>query len=99
MFGQTGRRKGAEWLTVLDLVVEPLLGVLAARIGQDRPVAERSRAGLHSALEPADDLAGGDRGRGGVDDVGFPAELQPGLPQRGLDLLVGELRPEEDVVA
>ena len=50
-------RERAVGLAVLDPLVEDVLHVGAARIGDDRPVAERARAELHPPLEPADDLA------------------------------------------
>ena len=54
-------REGAERFAPLDLGVEDGLHVGAARIADDRAVAERARAPLHAALKPADDLAVGDR--------------------------------------
>ena len=45
---------------MLDPRVEDVLHVGPARVGDDRAVAERARAELHPALEPADDVAGGD---------------------------------------
>ena len=43
------RGERAERLAVLDLLVQPLLGVRAARVGQDRAVAQRARARTPSA--------------------------------------------------
>ena len=45
---------------MLDPRVEDVLHVVAARVDDDRAVAERARAELHPALEPADDVALGD---------------------------------------
>ena len=50
-------RERAEGLAPLDLAVEDVLHVGAARVAEDRAVAERARPPLHAALEPADDLA------------------------------------------
>ena len=60
-FRQHRRTERAERLAELDAAVENVLHVLAARIGQDAAVPERARSELHPALEPADDLAVGDR--------------------------------------
>ena len=54
---QHGGREGAERLALLDARVELVLDGDVAGVGQDRPVAERARAHLEAALEPADDLA------------------------------------------
>ena len=45
---------------MLDPRVEDVLHVGAPRVGDDRAVPERARPELHPALEPADDVAGGD---------------------------------------
>src|SRR5262249_30544938 len=55
---QHRRRKRTEALAILDPQVERLLHVGAARVGDDRAGAERARAELHAALEPADRVAG-----------------------------------------
>ena len=61
---QDGGRERPEGFAALDLEVEDILHVGAARIAQDRTVAKRARPPLHAALEPADHLALGDRLRG-----------------------------------
>ena len=78
---QHRRRERPERFAPLDLGVEDLLHVGAARIADDRAVAERARPPFHAALKPADDLAVGDR-RGGA-----PAEL--GLVGDFLDRAAG----------
>ena len=50
-------RERPELLAKLDLGVDDLAHVGAPRIGEDAAVAERARAPLHAALEPADDLS------------------------------------------
>src|ERR1700736_4594296 len=52
--------KWAERLAPFDLLVEDRLHIGAPRISENRAIAERSRAPLHSALKPADDLPFGD---------------------------------------
>src|SRR5262249_51363489 len=52
--------EGTEGLAVLDPLVQDVLDVLPARVGDDRAMAQRARAVLHPALEPADDVALGD---------------------------------------
>ena len=49
-------RKGSRNLI---FVVDDVLHVVAARVGEDAAVAERARAPLEAALEPADHLARG----------------------------------------
>src|SRR5437588_213301 len=57
VFGENGRRKGAEALAVLDLQIECFLRLGRARVRQDRTIAEGARAELHPSLEPPDRLA------------------------------------------
>ena len=54
---ENGRGEGAEALAHLDERVDAVAHLPVARVGQDRPRAERPRPELHAALEPADDLA------------------------------------------
>src|SRR5581483_6949683 len=60
------RRERAERLAKLDLLVDSLLHLRRPRVGEDRAVTERTGPDLEPALEPADDLAGGE----GVDGLG-----------------------------
>ena len=53
---QDGRREGAIGLPELDLGVDDVLHVGAARVGQDAPVAQRARSPFEAALGPADHL-------------------------------------------
>src|SRR6476646_45730 len=61
---ENGRRERPKRLPALDLEVEDLLHVRAARVAQNRAVAERPRAPLHASLEPPDYLPVRDRRRG-----------------------------------
>ncbi len=63
VLAQHRRRERPEGLAVLDLQVEHLLHRRRARVAEDRAAAERARAELHAALEPADGLAVGERAR------------------------------------
>ena len=58
---QDRRCERPEGLAALDLEIEDVLRVGAARVAQDRTVAEGARAPFETALEPADHLAFGDR--------------------------------------
>src|SRR5262249_16911144 len=96
VFGKNGRREWAEALAVLDLEVERLLHRRRAGVAEDRAAAERARAELHAALEPADRLplrqpvrAGGDQARG-VERF----EHRARLGELALDLLQAELRSQ-----
>src|ERR1051325_10987497 len=61
---QDRRGKRAELLAELDLGIDDLAHVCAARVGQDAAVAKRPRAPLHRSLEPPDDEPlGNPRGR------------------------------------
>src|SRR5262245_49686209 len=53
---QHGRREGTKGLAELDLEVHRALHGRRARIADDTPGTKRSRAELHTALEPADDV-------------------------------------------
>jgi hypothetical protein len=70
MFGHDARRKRAEILPVLDLLIEDIAHVRPARVGEQRTVAERAGPELHAPLKPGDDLAIGDHlrslARGGL---------------------------------
>src|SRR5262245_30253251 len=57
VFRQHRGRERPERLAVLDLEVERLLHARRARVAEDRARAERARAELHAALEPAERLA------------------------------------------
>src|SRR5206468_7741405 len=57
LLGQHRRREGTERLAELDLDVDDVLHVLAARVGDDRAVPERARAPLEASVVPADDVA------------------------------------------
>ena len=63
MLLEHGRRKGPKRFAPLDLAIQNVLHVRAARIAEDRAVAERARTPFHPPLKPADDLAFGDRRR------------------------------------
>ena len=78
-------------------------------IADDRAVAERARPPLHAALEPADHLALGDRGRGPLQSSRSSVDAldrAAGLSEFGerlrsssrLDLVCAELRPPIGVV-
>ena len=54
-------RKSSRCLTIL---VEDVAHVRPARVGEQRPVAQRARPELHAALKPGDDLAVGHHVRG-----------------------------------
>src|SRR5207237_7052612 len=85
------RRERTEGLAVLDPRVEDVLDLVPPRVGEDRAVAERARAELHPALEPADDVAGGDP-LGAERTELLLVEvlaLDPGGPERGGALVVG----------
>ena len=79
---------------MLDPRVEDVLHVVPPRIDDDRAVAERARAELHPALEPADDVAVGDPPGDVVEElrVVHPLGLEARGADRGLGLGVGELR-------
>ena len=68
-FGEHRRAERAERLAELDALVQGVLHVRAARVGEDAAAAQRARAELHAALEPADDLAVGQLARGAVDQL------------------------------
>ena len=93
----------------LILALRMRLHVGAARIADDRAVAERARAPFHAALKPADDLAVGDRrGRAPaqlclVGDrfdraAGRRRSRSPCCDQQPRDLARAELRPPIGVV-
>src|SRR5205085_3586056 len=91
-----------ERLAPLDLRVEDLLHVPAARVADDRAVAERARPPLEPPLVPPDDLTAGDR----IGDTAAQLALVAhglvaavgGVEQRA-DLVVPERRPEIGAVA
>ena len=56
VLGEHARRVRAIGLAELDAPVERVLHVRIARIGEDRSMAQRARAELRAALEPADHL-------------------------------------------
>src|SRR6185295_15172682 len=79
-----------------DLQVERLLHRRRARVAENRARAERARAELHAALEPAERRAFGERACAGADQrpVVQRLEHRAGATQAALDLLGAELRPE-----
>ena len=84
---------------MLDARVEDVLHVVAARVGDDRAVAERARPELHPPLEPADDVAGGDAFRDcGVEVVVHASRREPGRSQRSRAFRVRVLRPRVRVL-
>ena len=96
ILAQHRRRERPETLAVLDLEVEVLLHRGRARIAEDRARAERARAELHAALEPADGLFVGQRLRGRLDHRGFVEhrEFRAGRGQPALDLFLRIMRAE-----
>ena len=64
--GEHDGGEGAEPLALLDLVIDPVADARIARIGEDRPVAQRAGTELRASLAPADDLA---RGKGCRDRI------------------------------
>jgi hypothetical protein len=58
--GENGGAERAEGLAVLDPAIQNVLHVIAAWVGQDAPVPQRTRAEFHPSLKPADDLTLGD---------------------------------------
>ena len=60
MFFLNGRCKRAEAFTSFDLRIQDVLHVRAARITDNRAIAERARAPFEPALEPADNIPFGD---------------------------------------
>ncbi len=73
LFLEDRGRERAKRFPPLDLGVEDRLHVGAARVADDRAVAERARAPFHAALEPADDPAVGDRGGGATLELAIRA--------------------------
>ena len=61
VFGKDRRAERPEWLAVLDAAIELIANASAARVCQQRAVAQRPRAELHAPLKPADDLPLGDQ--------------------------------------
>src|SRR5688500_17960410 len=68
---QHRRSERPERLPQLDLGVEELTHVGAARITENGPVSERPGAELHPTLEPPDHLSLGDRARDLATEPGF----------------------------
>src|SRR6266498_175812 len=87
-------------LAVLDASIEDVLHVVAPRVGDDRAIAERARAELHPALEPADDVACGDALGNRAEEcvVLEPLRGEPRSTQRLRALLVGVLGPRVGVI-
>ena len=56
-FSKHRRREGSERLAELDLQVHHRLHLLASRVTQNAPRAQRSRSKLHATLKPPDDLS------------------------------------------
>ena len=56
----------------------------AARIAQDRAVAERARAPLHAALKPAEDPALGDRNAAAPAELLLVTDLLDSQPDRAI---------------
>ena len=98
-FRKHRRAERPERLAELDARVQRVLHVGAARIGEDAAAPERARAELHAPLEPADDLAVGDRARRAVDQFGLaePLERDAAAPARVVSRRSPELRAVVDV--
>src|SRR5688572_25904568 len=96
IIGKHRRREGTERLAVLDFQVERLLHRRRARVAEDRARAERARAELHAALEPAERPALGERLGALLDQLLIAVHLEhrAGAAQPLLDIGLRELRPE-----
>ena len=71
VFGEDDGREGAEGLAQFYFLVEALLHVGGARVGEDGAGAERARAEFGAALEEADDITGFEAfGQAGQERVG-----------------------------
>src|SRR5207253_7593093 len=84
---------------MLDLLVESRLRLRIAWIGQDRAVAQRARASLHAALEPANDLTVRNLSRRERSYISRPAICHATRVQSRFNLCLGELGPQKDVVS
>ena len=104
--GAKGRKERNERTGALDLEVQDVFHVGAARVADDAAIAQRARAPLHAALEPADHLATGDGGGSslplppagegwGEGGCGFTASP---LFKQAADLRVGEVGAPVSVV-
>ena len=81
---------GPEALAELDLHVERVAHLRVARVGQDAAAAERARAELHAALEPADHVALGDELRRRLHAARVASSVlywRPRRPGTALDLV------------
>ena len=74
MLLEHARGERPEALAVLDLEVHRGLHRWRAGVADDAPRAERSRAELHPALEPADHLAVGHQAGDVIEQVGLVVE-------------------------
>ena len=82
LFGQHGWREGPEGLPELDLDVDDVLHVFTPRVGDDRAVAQGTRAPLEPPVVPADDLAALQRVHGHVQRALVVIELGVTPPTR-----------------
>ena len=90
--------KGRKTLAVLDLEVQHRLHGRRARIAEDRASAERARAELHAALEPADRLSVDERvarRRRSAASSSSTSKRAPAALQAPLDLVLREARARD----
>jgi hypothetical protein len=73
--GEDRWREGHPEVALLDEPVEPPGQVRVGRVGEDRPVSQRSRAVLHAAGAAGHDDAVGEQVGNGVVDVVWPLNV------------------------